>query len=135
MQFETDSGHGDDDRFMRLLRRWHGRRADHRGDDFEFRLAVSVFVCGAIPFARGLLMWVALPESVQFLLSCKGDAARIYRGNAKIALAADVPPDAVFEVSERIPKVIPFVALSKGGRVSDLEGRPARASYQARALG
>ncbi|WP_341318370.1 MFS transporter [Paraburkholderia sp. IMGN_8] len=74
------------------------------------------FVGGAIPFALGVLMWAALPESIQFLIFRKGDATRIRRGLAKIAPAADVPSDAVFEVSEQKPKGVPFVELFKDGR-------------------
>jgi AAHS family 4-hydroxybenzoate transporter-like MFS transporter len=74
------------------------------------------FVGGAIPFALGVLMWMALPESIQFLIFRKGDAARIRRGLKKIAPAAHVPSDAVFEVSEQKPKGVPFVELFKDGR-------------------
>jgi MFS transporter, AAHS family, 4-hydroxybenzoate transporter len=74
------------------------------------------FVGGAIPFVLGMLMWLALPESIQFLIFRKGDAEHIRRSLARIAPAVAIPAGHVFEVAEEKPRGVPFIELFKDGR-------------------
>ncbi|AOJ85251.1 4-hydroxybenzoate transporter (plasmid) [Burkholderia sp. MSMB0856] len=74
------------------------------------------FVGGAIPFVLGMLMWLTLPESIQFLVFRKSDAERIRRSLARIAPGMDIPAGHVFEVTEEKPRGMPFVELFKDGR-------------------
>ncbi|MBN3811190.1 MFS transporter [Paraburkholderia sp. Ac-20347] len=78
------------------------------------------FVGGAIPLAMGVLMWLALPESIQFLLfrqrgSAHG-AARARRQLARIAPTLPLPDDVVLTSAETRSRGLPFVELFKEGR-------------------
>lgn len=78
------------------------------------------FVGGAIPLAMGVLMWLALPESIQFLLfrqqgSARG-AARVRRQLARIAPTLALPDDVVLTSAETRSRGLPFVELFKEGR-------------------
>ncbi len=79
------------------------------------------FVGGAIPFAMGVLMWLALPESIQFLLyrrnaSADATSQRVRRQLARVAPELPLPADAVFTSSETRARGVPFVELFKEGR-------------------
>ncbi|WP_321783107.1 MFS transporter [Paraburkholderia sp. J94] len=78
------------------------------------------FVGGAIPLAMGVLMWLALPESIQFLLfrqnrNARG-AARVRQQLARIAPTLALPDDTVFTSAETRSRGLPFVELFKEGR-------------------
>lgn len=78
------------------------------------------FVGGAIPLAMGVLMWLALPESIQFLLfrqqgSARG-AARARLQLARIAPTLALPDDVVLTSAETRSRGLPFVELFKEGR-------------------
>ncbi|ABC35449.1 MFS transporter [Burkholderia thailandensis] len=74
------------------------------------------FVGGAIPLAIGVLMCVALPESIQFLLSRDGDSARVRGQLARIVPAASLPRGATLVGAEPKGAGAPFVALFQDGR-------------------
>jgi MFS transporter, AAHS family, 4-hydroxybenzoate transporter len=76
------------------------------------------FVGGAIPLVMGVLMWIALPESIQFLLFRQGrDAeARVRRNLARVAPALPLPAGTVFTTAEKRSAGVPFVELFKEGR-------------------
>ncbi|WP_321817973.1 MULTISPECIES: MFS transporter [unclassified Paraburkholderia] len=81
------------------------------------------FVGGAIPLAMGVLMWLALPESIQFLLlrrrATQHESAaseRVRRQLARVAPNVPLPADTVFTSSETRSRGVPFVELFKEGR-------------------
>ncbi|WP_322033126.1 MFS transporter [Paraburkholderia sp. J76] len=77
------------------------------------------FVGGAIPLVLGVLMWLALPESIQFLLfRARGDRtqARVRRNLSRVAPALQLPADAQFTTAETRSPGVPFVELFRQGR-------------------
>ncbi|WP_028229389.1 MFS transporter [Paraburkholderia ferrariae] len=76
------------------------------------------FVGGAIPLVMGVLMWIALPESIQFLLFRNGrDAtARVRRNLARVAPTLPLAADTTFTTTETRARGVPFVELFKEGR-------------------
>ncbi|WP_321857284.1 MFS transporter [Paraburkholderia tropica] len=78
----------------------------------------SVFIVGGlIPLIIGIVMWLRLPESIQFLVFKKGDHVQIRKNLAQVAPDLHVSSDAQFMLHEvaKAPGV-PFVALFKDGR-------------------
>jgi AAHS family 4-hydroxybenzoate transporter-like MFS transporter len=83
----------------------------------EFGWRSVFFIGGALPFVLGLLMWFALPESVQFLIQRKEGLTRVRRNLERCAASVkDEPMDTVFLVPESRPKGAPLVALFRDGR-------------------
>ncbi|TDR04119.1 MFS transporter [Paraburkholderia silvatlantica] len=77
------------------------------------------FVGGAIPLVLGVLMWLALPESIQFLLfRGRGEPtqARVRRNLSRVAPALALPADVQFTSAETRSRGVPFVELFKQGR-------------------
>ena len=74
------------------------------------------YIGGAIPLVLGLLMWISLPESIQFLMFRKSDNARIRKQLLRVAPGADVPVGAQFVLDEQKAKGVPFIELFKDGR-------------------
>ncbi|PVX61086.1 MFS transporter [Paraburkholderia unamae] len=77
------------------------------------------FVGGAIPLVLGVLMWLALPESIQFLLfRARGDhtQARVRRNLARVAPTLALPAGVEFTTTETRSRGVPFVELFKEGR-------------------
>ncbi|MCX5542618.1 MFS transporter [Paraburkholderia sp. CNPSo 3076] len=77
------------------------------------------FVGGAIPLVLGLLMWLALPESIQFLLfRGRGEhtQARVRRNLSRVAPALALPAGVQFTTGETRSRGVPFVELFKEGR-------------------
>jgi MFS transporter, AAHS family, 4-hydroxybenzoate transporter len=79
------------------------------------------FVGGAIPLVLGLLMWLALPESIQFLLfrnagNGGGADARVRRNLARVAPTLQLSSETVFTSAETRSRGVPFVELFKEGR-------------------
>lgn len=77
------------------------------------------FVGGAIPLVLGVLMWLALPESIQFLLfrNVRGGAnERVRRHLSRIAPTLALPANAEFTTAETRSRGVPFVELFKEGR-------------------
>ncbi len=77
------------------------------------------FVGGAIPLVLGVLMWLALPESLQFMLFRSKDArgdARVRRNLARIGPAQSFTADTVFTTPDQPARGMPFVELFKDGR-------------------
>ncbi|AJF00428.1 MFS transporter [Pandoraea apista] len=74
------------------------------------------FIGGAIPLVLGILMWISLPESIQFLMFKKSDRVRIRKQLLRVAPNANVPVDAHFVLDEQKAKGVPFIELFKDGR-------------------
>ncbi|MEX3920832.1 MFS transporter [Paraburkholderia sp. BR10872] len=77
------------------------------------------FVGGAIPLVLGVLMWLALPESIQFLLfRGRGERtqARVRRNLSRVAPALALPAGVQFTSVETRSRGVPFVELFKEGR-------------------
>ncbi|QGZ61795.1 MFS transporter [Paraburkholderia acidisoli] len=80
------------------------------------------FVGGAIPLVLGVLMWLALPESIQFLLFRQagkrsgGANARVRRNLSRIAPALALSTETEFTTTETRSRGVPFVELFKEGR-------------------
>lgn len=74
------------------------------------------FVGGAIPLVLGALMWVALPESIQFLIFRKGQDRRVRQHLARVAPSVRIPDDARFELPEVKSEGVPFIELFRDGR-------------------
>lgn len=77
------------------------------------------YIGGAIPLVLGVLMWLALPESIQFLMFRKrgsADNARIAKQLQRVAPQANIAADASFVLDEQKAKGVPFVELFKDGR-------------------
>ena len=77
------------------------------------------FVGGAIPLVLGVLMWLALPESIQFLLfRGRGEhtQARVRRNLSRVAPALALPTGVQFTTAETRSRGVPFVELFKEGR-------------------
>ncbi|MGF6373503.1 AAHS family 4-hydroxybenzoate transporter-like MFS transporter [Paraburkholderia sp. RAU6.4a] len=77
----------------------------------------SVFLAGgAIPLGLGMLMWLALPESIQFLIFRQRGDSRVRRSLARVSPATPFPEDAQFVMDEQEPVGVPFIELFKDGR-------------------
>jgi MFS transporter, AAHS family, 4-hydroxybenzoate transporter len=74
------------------------------------------FVGGAIPLVLGLLMWLTLPESIQFLIFRNSGDGRIRHNLSRLAPANAIPDDAEFVLAEQKAKGMPFVELFREGR-------------------
>jgi MFS transporter, AAHS family, 4-hydroxybenzoate transporter len=76
------------------------------------------FVGGAIPLVMGVLMWLALPESIQFLLfrESRDAQARVRRNLGRVAPGLSLPTGTVFTTAETRASGMPFVELFKEGR-------------------
>jgi AAHS family 4-hydroxybenzoate transporter-like MFS transporter len=80
----------------------------------------AVFVVGGIiPLMTGIVMWLRLPESVQFLVFKKGDDAQIRKNLMQVAPDLHFPSDAQFVLHE-VAKAqgVPFLSLFKDGRAA-----------------
>lgn len=84
----------------------------------EFGWRAVFFVGGAIPLAMGVMMWLALPESIQFLLfrNGQGAEARVRSNLARLVPSLPLPAGTVFTTSETRSRGLPFVELFKEGR-------------------
>lgn len=77
----------------------------------------SVFYFGGtVPLVIGLLMFVSLPESLQFLTLRKKSAGTIGRWLKRIEPQADIRPDTRFVVNEDKKEGLPIVTLFHDGR-------------------
>jgi len=77
----------------------------------------SVFYFGGtVPLVIGLLMFLGLPESLQFLTLRKKSADRIGRWLKQIDPKADVRPDTRFVVNEEKKEGVPIITLFHEGR-------------------
>lgn len=98
----------------------------------------SVFyVGGALPFILGIVMWVGLPESIQFLVAREGRDDRVRRNLKRVIPGLALPDNAVFRLVETpagvtdgtsdqpIPALtvaktagLPFIDLFRDGRAT-----------------
>ena len=77
----------------------------------------SVFYFGGtVPLAIGLLMFVSLPESLQFLTLRKKSADMIGRWLKRVEPGVEVRPDTRFVVNEEKKSGVPIVTLFHEGR-------------------
>jgi AAHS family 4-hydroxybenzoate transporter-like MFS transporter len=78
----------------------------------------SVFlVGGVIPLLVGIVMWLRLPESIQFLVFKKGDREQIRKNLMQIAPELHLPSDTQFVLQEAVKaQGVPFISLFKDGR-------------------
>lgn len=78
----------------------------------------SVFLVGGIiPLLISIVMWLRLPESIQFLVFKKGDREQIRKNLMQIAPQLHLPRDTEFELEETMKEQgVPFIALFKDGR-------------------
>ena len=74
------------------------------------------YVGGAIPLAVGAAMWLALPESMQFLTLRRKRLDDVGRWLKRISPAAPAPSDADYVVAEEPGRGVPIVQLFHGGR-------------------
>jgi len=79
----------------------------------------SVFYFGGtVPLVIGLLMFISLPESLQFLTLRKKSADTIGRWLKRIEPGVDVQPDTKFVVNEEKKGGVPIVTLFHEGRAA-----------------
>lgn len=78
----------------------------------------SVFIVGGlIPLVIGVLMWLRLPESIQFLASRQGNEERIRRNLKRIVPHLDIPQHTRFALHETQASAgFPVAALFRDGR-------------------
>lgn len=78
----------------------------------------SVFIIGGIiPLVLGIVMWLRLPESIQFLVFKKGNHEQIRKNLLRMAPGLRLPNDVQFILHEVVkPQGVPFVALFRDGR-------------------
>jgi len=74
------------------------------------------YVGGTIPLVVGVAMWLALPESMQFLTLRRKRLDDVGRWLARIAPSVARPTDAEYVVAEEPGKGVPIVQLFHGGR-------------------
>jgi AAHS family 4-hydroxybenzoate transporter-like MFS transporter len=78
----------------------------------------SVFIVGGIiPLVLGMVMWLRLPESIQFLVFKKAGHEQIRKNLMRIAPQLHLPGDAQFILHE-VAKAqgVPFISLFRDGR-------------------
>jgi AAHS family 4-hydroxybenzoate transporter-like MFS transporter len=77
----------------------------------------SVFYFGgAVPLVIGLLMFVSLPESLQFMTLRKKSAATIGKWLKRVEPSVTITPDTQFVVNEEQKKGVPIIQLFHEGR-------------------
>ena len=79
----------------------------------------SVFYFGGtVPLVIGLLMFVSLPESLQFMTLRKKSAATIGKWLKRVEPSVTITPDARFVVNEEQRKGVPIIQLFHEGRAA-----------------
>src|SRR5262249_12617841 len=79
----------------------------------------SVFYFGGtVPLVIGLLMFVALPESLQFLALRKRSLEKVGRWLKRVEPSVTISPDTRFVVNEEKKKGVPLITLFHEGRAT-----------------
>jgi AAHS family 4-hydroxybenzoate transporter-like MFS transporter len=79
----------------------------------------SVFYFGGtVPLVIGLLMFVSLPESLQFMTLRRKSAATIGKWLKRVEPSVTITPDARFVVNEEQKKGVPIIQLFHEGRAA-----------------